>query len=548
MEKQSMALVDGKEGIIRKSAEYHPSVWGDYFIRNSSSALEKVESIQRVEELKEQVRNHLFEETRDALQIMNLVDSIQLLGLDYHFEKEIALALRLIYEADAKNYGLYEASLRFRLLRQHGYYLSADVFNKFKDEKGRFLSTLNGDAKGLLNLYNAAYLGTHEETILDEAISFTKCQLESLLGELEQPLASEVSLSLETPLCRRIRRLLARKYIPIYQENMMRNDTLLELAKLDFNLLQSLHKEEVKKISIWWNDLALVKSLKFARDRVVECYYWIVAVYFEPQYSRARLITSKVISLMSIMDDIYDNYSTLGESRLLTEAIERWEPQAVDQVPEYLKDFYLKLLKTCKDFEDELEPHEKYRIPYLQEAIKVLSRSYFHEAKWGAEGYVPSLEEHLRVSLKSTGYPTVTCASFVGLGEDATKEAFEWVASFPKILKSCTIITRLMDDITSHELEQERDHVASTVESYMKEYGTSAKVAREKLQVMVEQGWKDLNKECLGTTPVARSLIEIILNLSRAMEDIYKYKDTYTNSNTRMKDNVSLILVESFPI
>lgn len=79
----------------------------------------------RVEELKERVRN-LFEETSDVSQTMNLVDSIQLLGLDYHFEKEIAAALRLIYEAaDAKNYGLYEVSLRFRLLRQHGYYLSA---------------------------------------------------------------------------------------------------------------------------------------------------------------------------------------------------------------------------------------------------------------------------------------------------------------------------------------------------------------------------------------------------------------------------------------
>ncbi|XP_074561961.1 alpha-humulene synthase-like [Curcuma longa] len=543
-------LVNGKEEIIRKSAEYHPSVWGDYFIRDSGLAFEEESTqrmMKRVEELKERVRN-LFEETCDVLQIMNLVDSIQLLGLDYHFEKEIVVALRLIYETDAENYGLYEVSLQFRLLRQHGYYLSADVFNKFKDDKGRFLSTLNGEVKGLLSLYNAAYLGTHDETILDEAISFTKRQLESLLSELEPPLATEVSLFLETPLCRRIRRLLVRKYIPIYQENATRNDTILELAKLDFNLLQSLHQEEAKKISIWWNDLALVKSLKFARDRVVECYYWIVAVYFEPQYSRARLITSKAISLMSIMDDIYDNYSTLEESRLLTEAIERWEPQAVDHVPEYLKDFYLKLLKTCKDFEDELEPNEKYRVSYLQEEIKVLSRSYFQEAKWGAEGYVPSLEEHLCVSLKSTGYPVVTCASYVGLGEDATKEAFEWVASFPKILKSCTIISRLMDDVTSHELEQERDHVASTVESYVKEYGTSTKVAREKLQVMVERAWKDLNKECLRPTQVARPLIEIILNLSRAMEDIYKHNDTYTNSNTRMKDNVSLILVESFPI
>lgn len=99
--------------------------------------------------------------------------------------------------------------------------------------------------------------------------------------------------------------------------------------------------------------------------------------------------------------------------------------------------------------------------------------------------------------------------------------------------------------------EQEREyHAASTVESYMKEYGaSSSKVACEKLQAMVERAWKDLNKECLcRPTQVARSLIEIILNLSRAMEDIYKDNDTYTNSKTRMKDNVSLVLVESFPI
>lgn len=40
MERPSIALVDhGKQEIIRKSAEYHPSVWGDYFIHNSSLAL-----------------------------------------------------------------------------------------------------------------------------------------------------------------------------------------------------------------------------------------------------------------------------------------------------------------------------------------------------------------------------------------------------------------------------------------------------------------------------------------------------------------------------
>ena len=57
---------------------------------------------------------------------------------------------------------------------------------------------------------------------------------------------------------------------------------------------------------------------------MVECYYWILAVYFEPHYSRARVITTKVMAMTSILDDIYDLYSTLEESQLLTEAIQRF--------------------------------------------------------------------------------------------------------------------------------------------------------------------------------------------------------------------------------
>nr|BBE32334.1 beta-eudesmol synthase [Curcuma zedoaria] len=547
MEKQSTStLVAIKEEIVRNTSKYHPSIWGEYFIQHISHTLAMVSSI-RAEELKEKIKN-LFQETNDILQIMDLIDGIQLLGLDYHFEKEIDGALSLISKHDAKNFGLYETSLQFRLLRQRGIYVPADVFNKFKDEEGNFMPTLKEDVKGLLSLYNAAYLRIHGENILDEAIIFTKNRLASLLDKLEQPLVILVSLFLETPLCQRNRRLLARRYIPIYQEEERRNDTILEFAKLDFNLLQSIHQEELKEISIWWNDLALAKSLTFARDRVVECYYWMLIVFFEPQYARARLISTKVIAFLSVMDDIYDNYSTLQESQLLTAAIQRWESQAIDELPEYLKDFYLKLLRTFKEFENELESDEKYRISFLQKEMKALSRSYFHEAKWGIEKYVPTLEEHLSNSLITSAYPMLTCASYVGMGQVTTKEAFEWVASLPKILKAGSLIGRLMDDIKSHKFEQERAHVASTIESYMKQYGTDEKVAYKKLMDMVEDAWKDHNKECLNPTPVPRPLIERIMNYSRTIEEIYKYDDTYTNSTTTMKDNVCMVLVESVPI
>ena len=66
-------------------------------------------------------------------------------------------------------------------------------------------------------------------------------------------------------------------------------------------------------------------KLPFARDRVVECYFWTLGVYFEPQYHFGRTTFCKVIAMTSIVDDIYDVYGTLEEVELFTEAIERFE-------------------------------------------------------------------------------------------------------------------------------------------------------------------------------------------------------------------------------
>ena len=65
------------------------------------------------------------------------------------------------------------------------------------------------------------------------------------------------------------------------------------------------------------------KKLPFARDRVIECYFWILGVYFEPQYSFARRTLTKVIAMTSVIDDIYDVFGTLEELELFTEAAER---------------------------------------------------------------------------------------------------------------------------------------------------------------------------------------------------------------------------------
>lgn len=110
---------------------------------------------------------------------------------------------------------------------------------------------MQSDVKGLLSLYEAAYLALPGEELLDEAIIFTTTHLKSLVDRLEKPLAKKVLHALEVPSHRRMKRLEARLYISLYEDDdEARNDVILELAKLDFHLLQSLHREEVKNLSL----------------------------------------------------------------------------------------------------------------------------------------------------------------------------------------------------------------------------------------------------------------------------------------------------------
>jgi len=67
------------------------------------------------------------------------------------------------------------------------------------------------------------------------------------------------------------------------------------------------------------------RKLSFARDRVVEGYFWIMGVYFEPQYELGRKMLTKVGVMVSLIDDTYDAYGTLEELALFTDAIEKFD-------------------------------------------------------------------------------------------------------------------------------------------------------------------------------------------------------------------------------
>ncbi|CAL5374479.1 unnamed protein product [Camellia sinensis] len=553
-----MATNTAKQDVIRRSAGYHPSIWGDHFLNyNPHNTKPNQKEEGRVKELKDEVRGMLSDARTEPLkETLILIDSLQRLGLSYDFEYEIEQALQSIYSTQI-NYGggddddLYMFALCFRLFRQQGYHVSSDSFKKFTDEKGEFKSVLKENARALLCLYEASHLRVQGEDILEEALKFTSKHLRSMLAHLNSLLSEQVMHSLEVPLHKGMPRLEARHYINVYQADLERNSVLLELAKLDFNLLQRLHQREISDITRWWKEKEIATKLPFARDRLVECYFWILGVYFEPKYSVVRSFMTKIIALASVIDDIYDVYGTPEELQLFTDAIERWEEAAISDLPEYMQVCFEALSDVMNEMEDKITTHDGrfYHIYYAKEAMKGLVRAYFVEANWFNTKYMPTFEEYMSISVMSSGYPMLAVQSLVGIGKIATKEAFDWVLNVPKIVKSCALIARLVDDIQTHKVEQERGDAPSGVQCYMREHGVSEEEACGKIREMVDIAWKDINEELQNPNRLLHlPLLLPTLNLSRMMEVIYGHGDGYTNSKGQTKDIIISLLVNPITV
>ncbi|KAF8728862.1 hypothetical protein HU200_018151 [Digitaria exilis] len=531
----------------RNVSNFEPSIWGDFFLTYSSplaSSTQQRKMIEQAERLKERVSKNISASSNCNLyQRMQLIDVLERLCLDHLFKEEINVILTDINNADVSGCDLQTVALWFFLFRKHGYRVSPDVFANFIDEQGSFAANSPMD---LLNLYNAASLRANGEMILDEAVSFTKRHLESILTSIEGQFAHEVKCALEIPTPRRVRIYEAKHNISGHGEGY---EVIMDLAKLNSDLMQLQHQQELRIITRWWKDIELQSRLSFARDRIVECYFWVVGVYYEPSYARSRIILTKVLAIVSILDDTYDVYGTSQECELFTKCVERWDPSVADSLPETMKFIFGEILYTCQSIEDELSPSEKYRMPYLKTLIIDLVRAYNKEVNWREEGYIPAtIEEHLHVSSRSGACHLLSCTSFIGMRDIATEEAFDWVSSVPKLVKMLCIILRLSDDLKSYERERMNSHVASTIESCMKEHGVTVEVARERIQDMIEETWKDFNQEWLDINSrrlVPKELLERIFNLTRTMVFMYNQDDAYTNSHV-IKDTINSLFVGAY--
>ncbi|XP_062192240.1 (E)-beta-caryophyllene synthase-like [Phragmites australis] len=526
--------------------QYPPSIWGDFFLTHQPCTPAELLSMKEKAQAKEEeVRRIVLDAAAsdDLARKLDLVDALQRLGVDYHYKKDIDELLRAVYDdKDGGSDDLYVTSLRFYLLRKHGYAVSSDVFVKFRDKQGNISS---GDVNSLLTLYDAAHLRTRGGNILDNIITFNKTRLQSVMKtNLEPDLVEEVRITLETPRLRRVERVEARRFISVYEKKAARDDTILEFAKLDYHILQVLYCKELKELTIWWKDFkSRTDAMRFGRDRMVETYFWMMAIVYEPYYSYSRIMLTKLTLFLALMDDVCDNYTSTEESNIFTTAMERWDEKAMEQLPANLRAFYNNLLGNIDGIVEDLKVQNNKNAEAVRRMVIDAAKCFHAELKWRDEHYTPTdVEEHLQISMGSIVAMQTANLVFIALGNVTTMEAVEWAFAYPKIIRGVCIHARISNDIMSHEREQASEHMASTVQTCMKQYGVTVEETNEKLRVIIDEAWMDMVQECLDQEhPMA--LLEKVIAFAQSIDFVYKRVDSYTLSSN-LKDTLTSLYVK----
>uniref|UniRef100_A0A0E0HCB3 Terpene synthase metal-binding domain-containing protein n=1 Tax=Oryza nivara TaxID=4536 RepID=A0A0E0HCB3_ORYNI len=449
----------------------------------------------------------------------------------------------------------------------------ADVFKIFKGEDVRFTDAISNEPRGLLSLYNGAHLLVHDETELVEAISFARDHLQSICdsSELKPPLADQVKRALDLPLPRAYKRMEALHYMFEYGQEEGHIVVLLDLAKLEFNLLQHVHLKELKSFSQWWKDLYGNMGLSYIRDRAVESYVWSNMVFYEEDLAVTRMVFAKLFVLAVIMDDIYDCHANIEECRKLHEAIQRWDESAISFLPDYMKTLYNEIMNNFKEFEDQVGVKGRYRVAQTKKEFQKLSTYYLQESEWSHQNHKPSFKEQMELSTMTAGGPLLCVCTTVGRDDTLTKEAFEWAASDTGAIRAYAKILRFMNDVaafkamplynqqkTVHHHPQEKSgkksrrknkgDMSSTVECYMNEHNVTSEVAIAKINSLIEDEWKTINQarfERRELLPAVHRVVNLCVCVMFFYDD--KKKDAYTFSSN-LRETIESLFVNPIPM
>ncbi|XP_027931269.1 (3S,6E)-nerolidol synthase 1-like [Vigna unguiculata] len=479
---------------------------------------------------------HAFQKLvgEDSMESLYVTDIIQRLGIEHHFEHEIEALLRKQHSVFSSHlsdfvngHKLYELALTFRLLRQRGHHVPPDVFECLKSNKREFIAKYGEDVKSLIALHEATQLSIEGEDSLDDA-GYLSCQLLHawLKRHREHHEAIHVASTLEDPLHYGLSRFRdASVVLSDYYKTKKEWTCLEKLAEINSCIVRMMNQNEIVQVYKWWKDLGMVKEEKFAKYQPLKWYIWPMACFTDPSFSDQRIELTKSISLIYIIDDIFDVYGTLDQLTLFRDAVNRWELADTEQLPDFMKMCLRVLFDSTNDFAEKVyKRHGLNPIDTLKRSWVRLLNAFTEEAHWLRSGDLPRSEEYLNIGIVSTGVPVVLLHAFFLFDHSINLETVAVMDNFPQIVHSVAKILRLSDDLEGFKKQDQKGVDGSYLDCYMNEHQhVSAEDVQSHVCHLISSEWKRLNEQVLTQNELPSSFTNFCLNAARMVPLMYHY-------------------------
>lgn len=497
-----------------------------------------------------------------------MVDNLKKLGICRHFAVEIQNVLDETYRCwlqgeDEIFTSAGTCSMAFRILRGYGYNISSDPVAQFLEQE-QCSGHLN-DIYTMLDLYQALEMIIATDQPVSKKLNSSTLEslIQRLSGEFYPPngltkqIHEQVDDVLKFPSHANLDRVANRRNIKHYDVDNTRvlktsysssnfgNKDFLTLAVEDFNLCQSIHRNELKQLERWLMQNRLDK-LKFARERSAYCYFSAAATIFQPELSDARMSWAKNGVLTTVIDDFFDVGGSMEELNNLILLFKKWDVDvSTDCCSERVGIIFSALHSTISEIGDKASKWQARSVTrHITDIWLNLLNAMLREAEWARDMSVPTLDKYMANGYVSFALGPIVLPAlyFVGpkLPDDVVKHP-EYHSLF-KLVSTCG---RLLNDIRSFERESKDGKLNAVTLSVTHGNGRiSEEAAIEGLSHRVEMQRKELLKLVLQRegSVVPSACKDLFWKMSKVLHQFYIKDDGF--SSMGMANTVKAIIHE----
>ncbi|XP_058072226.1 ent-kaurene synthase, chloroplastic [Magnolia sinica] len=503
---------------------------------------------------------------------LRMVDNLERLGVARHFRNEIKSVLDETYrcwlQSDEEIYlDISTCAMAFRLLRMNGYDVSSDALIQFSEED-EFSNSIGGHVKNtgtVLELYKASQIMTFpNELVLEKLHSWSSQFLKQELskgvmhidGFHKDISTEEVEYELKFPYYANLDRLYNRRNMEhynacdfqilktSYRSCCINNKDILEFAVEDFNLCQSIQRQELEHLQRWVKENRL-DQLKFARQKLSYCYFSVAATLFSPELSDARMSWAKNSILTTVIDDFYDIGGSREELVNLIKLVERWDRNsAADCCSEQVEIIFFALCDTINEIGAKAFAYQGRCVTHhVTEIWLTLLKSMMREAEWLLDKSLPTLDEYMTNGYVSFALGPIVLPALYLAGPKLS-EAVIRDSEYHNLFKLMSTCGRLLNDLQGFKREFKEGKLNSVSLRMVHSNGevTEEDAVRE-MRGIIDNSRRELLKLVLQTkgSVVPRACKDLFWKMSRVLHLFYLRNDGFT-SPQEMIGSVNAVL------